>query len=67
MCAQLRNGDEQRGGVVGYPLKTLYEEVAFLAYHVHWAPDALLNLEHPERRRWVEEVSSINQRLNEQV
>lgn len=36
-----------------------------MAYHFHWSPDALLNLEHGERRRWVEEISSINRRLNE--
>jgi len=35
-----------------------------LAYHFHWAPEAVLNLEHNERRRWVEEISAINQRIN---
>jgi hypothetical protein len=42
----------------------LYEEVAFVAYHFHWPPEAILNLEHAERRRWVQEISAINQRLN---
>jgi hypothetical protein len=50
---------------VGYPLKALYEEVAFVAYHFHWPPDSILNLEHQERRRWVEQISAINQRINE--
>jgi hypothetical protein len=52
--------------VTGYPLKPLYEEVAFIAYHFHWQRDAILDLEHTERRRWVQEISSINQKLNEE-
>lgn len=43
----------------------LYEEVAFIAYHFHWEPDAIFQLEHSERRKWVGEISSINQRMNE--
>jgi Family of unknown function (DUF6760) len=43
----------------------LYEEVAFVAYHFHWQPEAVLNLDHSERRRWVNEISVINQRMNE--
>ena len=40
--------------------------MAYLAYHLHWPMDELLFLEHPERLRWVEEVSRINTRLNEE-
>ncbi len=65
MRARLPGGAERRGGILGYPLRKLYEEVAFVAYHFHWPPDAILNLEHAERRRWVEEISSINRRMNE--
>ena len=46
-------------------MKALYEEVAFVAYHFHWTPEALLDLEHGERHRWVEEISAINQRANQ--
>lgn len=59
-----RGGDERRGGIVGYPLKSLYEEVAFVAFHFHWPLERIVDLEHPERRRWVQEISAINQRLN---
>ena len=38
------------GGILGYPLKALYEEVAFVAYHFHWPPEAVLKLEHADRR-----------------
>jgi hypothetical protein len=55
------------GGVTGYPLEALYEEVAFLAYHLHWSHAELLELEHRDRHRWCNEVSDINKKLNEQV
>ena len=51
---------------MGYPLDRLVEEVAFLAYHFHWEHDALMSLEHGDRRRWVEAVSSINEGMNEE-
>ena len=42
----------------------LYEEMAFLAYYLHWSQDDLLSLEHRERKRWCEEISKINKKLN---
>jgi hypothetical protein len=51
--------------VIGYPLEQIYEEVAFIAYHFHWPPDAVMNLEHSDRRRWVDQISAINRQLNE--
>ncbi|MFQ5881383.1 MAG: DUF6760 family protein [Candidatus Methylomirabilales bacterium] len=47
-----------------YPLDTLHEEVAFIAYHFHWGYETVLSLEHRERRRWVEEISKINRTLS---
>jgi hypothetical protein len=66
MCARLRKGDGLRGGIVGYPLAALYEEVAFVAYHFHWPVEAIVNLEHAERRKWIKEISGINERRNAQ-
>ena len=60
--ARVRGGARRRGGVLGYPLGALREEVAFIAYHFHWPLETLLNLEHAERRKWVSEISAINQR-----
>jgi hypothetical protein len=57
-------GVEWPGGVLGYPLSSLYEEVAFVAYHFHWSPEAIMDMEHADRRRWVAEISGINQRMN---
>jgi hypothetical protein len=41
-------------------MKFLYEEMAFIAYHLHWSHDELMRLDHCERRRWCREISSIN-------
>jgi hypothetical protein len=48
------------------PLDRIYEEAAFLAYHLHWSHDEIMGLEHRERRRWCEEVSKINVKLSGQ-
>lgn len=53
------------GGIVGYPLDRLHEEVAYLAYHFHWPLPDILALEHAERQQWVSQVAKINSRLNE--
>ena len=57
-------GSGGRGGVLGYPLEQLHREVAFIAYHLHWPRGDVMTLEHGERRRWVEEISDINRRMN---
>lgn len=47
-----------------YPLKSLYEEMAFIAFHFHWSHSEIMQLEHNERRRWCREISSINRSLD---
>lgn len=44
----------------------LYEEVAYVAYHFHWGLEEILDLEHPDRRRFVDEIARINRRLIEE-
>jgi hypothetical protein len=61
----VRGGDDARGGIVGYPLDSLYEEVAFVAYHFHWTLEAIMDLPHGERQRFVDEISTINRQMNE--
>ena len=65
MPDSIRGGPQPTGGIAGYPLEKLYEEVAYLAYHFHWPPDYVLELDHFERHRWVEQVAAINRKLNE--
>jgi hypothetical protein len=50
---------------LSYPSAALLEEVAFIAYHFHWAPETVIEMEHADRRKWVEQISMINQRFNE--
>ena len=54
------------GGIVCYPLDRLREEVAYLAYHLHWSYDQVMDMEHAERQEWVAQVAHINTRLNQQ-
>ena len=59
----VRGGPGRSGGVLGYPLDQLHEEVAFIGYYFHWPLREILELPHDDRRRWVGEISAINRRL----
>ncbi len=41
----------------------LFEEVAYVAYHFHWPLSEIVDLEHPLRRRFVDEILAINRQL----
>ena len=47
------------------PPEQLFEEAAFVAYHFNWSQAEVLEMPHWERRRWCEEISRINERINE--
>jgi hypothetical protein len=51
--------------MIGYPAESLQEEVAFIAYYLHWPREQIMALDHRERQTWVAEVSRINKQLNE--
>lgn len=42
----------------------MYKEMSFISYYFHWQEDAVLSMEHNQRRRWCREISSINERIN---
>jgi hypothetical protein len=48
-----------------YPSDRLHEEVAYLAYHLSWTYQEVMQLDHRERRRWVTEVARITQRTTQ--
>jgi len=48
------------GGVVGYPLDQMREEVACIAMHFHWSLESILEMEHGDRRQWVVEVNQLS-------
>ncbi|HEX2196223.1 MAG TPA: DUF6760 family protein [Actinomycetota bacterium] len=41
------------------PPDRLYEEVAYLAFHLHWSLDDILDLAHPVRERFRAEVARL--------
>jgi hypothetical protein len=45
---------------VTYGAGPLYEEVSYIAYHLHWPQDDLLDLEHADRRRYVQLIQRLN-------
>ena len=49
-----------------YPSDRLHEEVAYLAYHVSWTYQEVMQLDHRERGRWVTEVARLDQRTAQQ-
>ena len=49
-----------------YPVERLYEEMAFIAYYLHWPYAEIMQLDHEERRRWCQEISRINRMLNDE-
>jgi hypothetical protein len=46
-----------------YAADRLHEEVAYVAYHLHWPLDDILDLEHTDRLRYVSEIAKINNRI----
>ncbi len=61
---RLRGGPRCAGGMTGYPSDRLHEEVAYVAWHLHWSYQEVMGMEHAERLRWVDEVAALNQRLS---
>lgn len=50
-----------------YPSDALWQEMTYLAYHLHWRLDDLLDLEHMDRVRMVRAVAKLNERAWEAV
>lgn len=45
----------------------MWDEVAYLGYHLHWGFDTLLDLEHRDRARLLAGVARLNERAWEEV
>ena len=48
-----------------YPAEALWQEIVYLAYHLNWSLDDLLDLEHADRARLVRGVVALNGRASE--
>ena len=44
-----------------YAPDRLVSEVAYVAYHLHWQLDSILDLEHADRQRFVDEIARLNE------
>jgi hypothetical protein len=44
-----------------YAPDRLMSEVAYVAYHLHWPFESILDLEHADRERFVEEIARLNE------
>ena len=63
--SRVRGGTKKPGGIVSYPLEQLQEEVAYIAYYFHWPLKDIMEMEHQDRRQWVEKIAEINRKLTE--
>ncbi|MBH5333672.1 hypothetical protein IHE55_02160 [Streptomyces pactum] len=43
-----------------YAADRIHEEVAYLAYHFHWSLDQILDLEHADRLRYVDQIARLS-------
>lgn len=50
-----------------YPGSKLWEEMSFLAYHLHWSFESLLDMEHRDRHELISQIDSLNTRAWEEV
>jgi hypothetical protein len=44
---------------VTYGAERVLEEVSYVAYHFHWPLAEILDLEHPDRRQFVDEIGRL--------
>jgi hypothetical protein len=50
-----------------HTVENLWGEVTYLAYHLHWDLGTVLDLEHGDRVRVMNEIASLNERAWEGV
>jgi hypothetical protein len=48
--------------MLSYPAEAVWQETAYLAYHLHWSLDEVLGLEHLDRVRMVRAVVNLEER-----
>ena len=53
--------------MLSYPAEAIWQETAYLAYHLHWSLDDVLGLEHLDRVRMVRAVVNLEQRSRQET
>ncbi|MGW8953865.1 DUF6760 family protein [Streptomyces sp. NPDC055709] len=46
-----------------YAAADLRSEIAYIAYHFHWSHNELLDMDHVQRRAYIQSIADINQLL----
>ncbi|MEM7092081.1 MAG: hypothetical protein AAF567_03690 [Actinomycetota bacterium] len=54
-------------GLSHYRAQELWQEIAYLGYHLHWDLNTLLDMEHKDRRFMVRQVAELNEKAWEEV
>ena len=57
--APARGGGAAAGGIAGYPLDRVHQEVAFLGRHAHWTLTEVLEPRPRRAPRWVHEIADL--------
>ncbi|MET7849612.1 DUF6760 family protein [Streptomyces avermitilis] len=47
-----------------YATDRIHEEIAYIAFHFHWSLEAILDLEHRDRRRYTEQIAALVNRAS---
>jgi hypothetical protein len=53
--------------MLSYPAEAVWQETAYLAYHLHWSLDDVLGLEHLDRVRMVRAVVNLEERARQEA
>ena len=53
--------------MLSYPAEAVWQETAYLAYHLHWSLDDVLGLEHLDRMRMVRAVVNLEKRSRQEA
>ncbi|MFZ3491960.1 DUF6760 family protein [Streptomyces sp. 5.8] len=48
-----------------YAAADLRSEIAYIAYHFHWSHSELLDMDHVQRRAYIQSIADINQLLDD--
>ena len=57
-------GGPSPGGSVSRLTEDIYREAAYIAYHFGWSRKEILSMSRRERKRWLQQISRINQVIN---
>ncbi|MDT8913131.1 DUF6760 family protein [Amycolatopsis sp. PS_44_ISF1] len=51
------------GPALSRPVDRLWEEIVYIAYHLHWSFESILDLDHATRARVIAEIGALDARV----